>query len=422
MGQAGTVVIPYAPRVLQQEIHDNLQRFSVLVCHRRFGKTVLCINQLLKDACTNTLRAPRYAYMAPLRNQAKTIAWDYLRHYAGVIPGTSFNEAELRCDLPNKARITLYGCDNPDALRGAYYDGVVLDEYGQMNHRVWGEVVRPTLADRKGYAIIIGTPMGKNQFWDMYRLALESGWYTKIYKASETNVLPEEELVAAKQQMSEEQYEQEFECSFTAAITGAYYGKTIEHLEKGGKVTAVPHDPQMVVHTGWDLGIGDSTAIWFAQLTPGGEVRLIDFYENSGEGLAHYVNILKKKPYNYGKHYAPHDIEVRELGTGKSRKDIGKKLGIKFTTVPRWKLEDGIEAARVTLPMCWFDEEKTNRGLEALKQYRKEWNPKLNTYRDHPLHDWTSHAADAFRYFCIGFRRRQRDRFRMTMPPYFGEA
>ena len=216
------VEIPYSPRPLQREIHNKLKRWNVLVCHRRFGKTVLCINQLLKDATQCQKPRPRFAYMAPLRNQAKQVAWDYMRHYAGVVPGTTFNEAELRCDLPNGARISLHGCDNPDALRGIYLDGVVLDEYGQMNPRVWQEVLIPALTDREGYAIFIGTPQGKNQFWKVWDdNQTNEDWYTQMWRASETEILPANELAKARDAMTEELYAQEFECSFEAAIVGS---------------------------------------------------------------------------------------------------------------------------------------------------------------------------------------------------------
>jgi hypothetical protein len=390
---------------LQKEIHAGLKRWNVLVCHRRFGKTVLCINELIKKAMTCKLERPRYAYLAPLYRQAKSIAWDYLKHYSAPIPGVKINESELRVDYPNGARIQLHGADNPDALRGIYLDGVVLDEYAQMAPRVFTEILRPALSDRKGWAIFIGTPQGKNAFYDLYHeVDGDRDWLCRTYRASETGIIAQEELDAARKIMDADEYEQEFECSWSAAIKGAYYGTQINDLEKGGRIIEVPHDPSLPVNTHWDLGVGDATAIWFEQRV-GHEVRIIDYYENSGEGLAHYVRYLQAKPYIWGKHYAPHDIEVRELGTGKSRKETAASLGIRFDVTPNLPVDDGIDAVRRILPLCWFDKHKCKLGIEALKNYRHEWDDKRQVFRNTPLHDWTSHAADAFRYLAVNYKR-----------------
>jgi hypothetical protein len=307
------IKIPYRPRSLQREIHGTLRRFNVLVCHRRFGKTVLCINELIKKAVTCQREAPRYAYIAPLYRQAKQVAWDYLKHYTAPIPGRKANESELRVDLPGDIRIQLFGADNPDALRGIYMDGVVLDEYAQMSPRLWGEIIRPALADREGWAIFIGTPMGHNAFWEIYEQAQSTeGWYAALYKASATGVLDEKEAADLKATLSEEEYAQEdekeaadlkatlseeeyaqeLECSFTAAVRGSYYGKLLSQADEDRRIANVPHDTSALVETWWDLGFSDSTAIWFAQRV-GQEIHLIDFYETSGEGLAHYVNLLQ---------------------------------------------------------------------------------------------------------------------------------
>lgn len=398
-----TAVIPYAPRTHQKEIHKGRKRFSVLVCHRRFGKTVCAVNELLMSAVKNPLPNPRYAYIAPLYKQAKSVSWDYLKKFAGIIDGVSFNETELRCDLPNGARISLLGADNPDRLRGIYLDGAVLDEMAQMPERLWGEVIRPALSDRRGWAMFIGTPRGHNSFYDLYNFARSNpDWYSAMFRASETRVVPEAELEAAAAEMTPEQYEQEFECSFSAAIIGAYFGPQISEAEKQGRVTSAPIEPALPVHTAWDLGMSDSTAIWFFQVSPGGEIRIIDYVEDSGKGLDHYARILREKDYLYGVHIAPHDIRVRELGTGKSRLETAKSLGIRFEIAPNLPLADGINAARLILPRCWFDENRCKDGLEALRQYRRAYNDRTSAFGSAPLHDWTSHAADAFRYLAVG--------------------
>ena len=400
----------YRPRALQAEVHRSLKRFNVLVCHRRFGKTVMCINQLIASAAKRgaTHERPRYAYIAPLYKQAKAVAWDYLKAYTSNIPGIHRHEAELRVDMPNGARISLYGADNPDALRGLYLDGVVLDEYAHMRPVLWGEVIRPAIADREGYAIFIGTPAGRNEFHRIYEVGrADAGWFAARYRVSETGVLPADELAQARKQMTPEQYEQEFECSFQAAILGAYYGKLLGAADAEGRIGCVPWEPSVPVYTAWDLGIGDSTTIWFAQAV-GRELRLIDYYEASGEALAHYVKRLKEKPYIYGEHFAPHDISVRELGTGKSRLEVARELGIRFRIVPKLPVDDGINAVRAMIPKCWFDAEKCSDGIEALRRYRSEFDERRRVFAARPLHDWTSHPADAFRYLSLGLDERPR--------------
>jgi hypothetical protein len=397
----------YEPRPLQARLHDSLRRFNVLVAHRRFGKTVFCVNSLNDAALRCKKKDGRFAYIGPFFNQTKDIAWSYLKHYAMPVPGTEANESELRVDYPNGARVRLYGADNPDRLRGIYLDGVVLDEYADMDPRMWAEVILPTLTDRGGWAIFIGTPKGKNGFWDVYQRAREDdSWFTAMYRASETGLIPPPELVMAAKEMSEDQYAQEFECSFEAAIQGSYYGKLLTALDGQKRVRSVAWEPKTPVHTAWDLGIGDSTAIWFVQQV-GNEVRLIDYLENSGVGLSWYANeLLSRKAlgYVYGEHILPHDAEVKELGTGVSRVETLRSLGINPRVLPIQSVDDGINAARLLLARCWFDAEKCKRGLEALRQYRREYDEKLKAFKQRPLHDWCSHAADAFRYLALGLK------------------
>ena len=407
------IKIPYKPRPIQADMHKELKRWNVLVMHRRFGKTVWAVNHMIKRVLTNPLPRPRVALIAPTFTQAKRIAWDYVKYYAGVIPGTTFNETELRADFANGGRITLLSAENPDALRGIYLDDCFFDEYGMQNPRVWGEVVRPALSDRQGSATFLGTPAGHNHFYDMMQNAKRelgegSGdWYYRVCKASETEIVKTEELAAARASMTEEQYQQEFECSFTAAIIGAYYAKLLADADDAGKITRVPYDPSLPVHTAWDLGMNDSTAIWFAQIFRGGAVNVIDYYESSGVGLDHYAEVLRQKEYHYGDHLAPHDIEVRELGSGKSRLETAYNLGIRFRVIPKMKIADGINAARMMLPKCYFDDDKCAVGLECLKQYRQDWDDKRQIFRNHPRHDFTSHAADAFRYLAVGLQNRE---------------
>ncbi len=398
--------IPYKPRELQKILHENISkhRFSVLVLHRRAGKTVMCINHMIRDAMYSKKPNSRYAFISPTFKQGKATAWDYIKTFASKIPGVKFNESELRADFPNGARITILGAENDQALRGIFLDGCVLDETQSIAPNLFPEIIRPSLADRKGWCVFIGTPKGKNYFFELYEYAKKTeGWYHSLHKSSETKILDDDELKAAKSIMSEDLFEQEFECSFQAAITGSYYGSILEDAEKNGRVVDNLYDKEMPVETWWDLGMNDSTVIWFAQRHKG-KIRLIDFYESSGEGLDHYASVIEGRGYEYSRHIAPHDIKVRELGAyGKSRLETALELGISFEVAPKLSLEDGIEAVRKVLPNCWFDKNKCYYGIECLKSYQKKWDDINQCFRNRPTHNFASHAADAFRTGIVGY-------------------
>jgi phage terminase large subunit len=365
---------------------------------------VLCINHLIRAALTNPQPNPRYAFIAPTFKQGKSTAWDYIKNYCRNIPYIKFNESELRCDFPNGSRITILGAENDQALRGIFLDGCVFDETQNISPVLFPEIIRPSLADRKGWCIFIGTPKGQNYFYKLHKQALEEeDWWTGTYKASQTKVLDDKELSAAQRVMSKDLYEQEFECSFQAAITGSYYGKIIEELEKSNRITDVPYDENLKTETWWDLGLKDSTAIWFVQRLQS-QLRIIDYYENSGEGLDFYADVLDSKPYKYDRHIAPHDIKVRELGAyGKSRLETALELGISFDIAPKLSIEDGIEMVRKTLPQCYFDQNKTYQGIEALKAYQKKWDERNQCFKNRPTHNFASHPSDAFRTGCTFF-------------------
>lgn len=401
------ITIPYAPRPLQLEVHKSLDeaRFCVVVAHRRFGKTVLAINHLLRAALRCQRERPRVAYVGPTFRQAKGVAWDYLRHYTSPIPGVTYNESELRADLPKGAQVRLYGADQGgDNLRGIYLDAVVLDEVGLMQTKVWTEVIRPALADRQGQALFIGTPAGQNAFWQLRNQAAQGGnWRLFEFKASETGIVPLEELDDAKRTMSDDAFQQEFECSFEASVRGAIFGKVMTWLREHDRFGKVDYDPLLPVHTAWDLGMSDATAIWLLQTERSGDVRVIDYIEGSGEGLGYYVNVLKGKGYTFGRHILPHDAQVRELGTGKSRLEMLRSLGINAEVAPNLSLEDGVEAARMFLRRCHFDLSHTQSGIDALVSYRRRQNTRTEEYGQ-PEHDWASHAADAMRYAAVALK------------------
>ena len=398
---AEVIEIPYKPREHQLALHEALDknRFVVGVMHRRFGKTVAAINQIVKQAIECQLEAPRYAYVAPSYKQAKRIAFDYLVKYTRPL-GAVANISELRVDFWGR-RISLHGAEDPDSLRGSYYDGIVLDEVGDMNPKIWNEILRPALADRLGWALFIGTPKGNNHFKDLRDRATKTEEWAMIeFKASQTNIIPEKELWSSRQEMGEDKYQQEFECSFNAAVEGSYYGQIINDLEAKGRITTIDRDDLCKSFVAWDLGMGDSTCLFVAQLA-GKEVRLIDCVENHGVGLDWYVSWLRENKYEGFAQILPHDVEVRELGTGKSRKEVLNEAGLEITVAPRLSVADGIQAVRRLLPRCWFDH-KTKAGLDAIRNYRREYNEKQQVFYDKPLHDWSSHYSDAFRYLAIG--------------------
>lgn len=404
------IEIPYSPRTLQADLHKRLsdKRWGVVVCHRRFGKTVMAINHLLRDAILCSKPNPRFAYIAPTYRMAKAVAWDYLKQFSSKIPMVRFHETELRCDLPNGARIQLLGAENPASLRGLYLDGVCLDEMADMPESLFPEVIRPALSDRKGYAVFIGTPRGHNAFYELYEAATgQDDWVTAVYKSSETGILDNEELKAAQAMMSADQYAQEYECSWVANVPGAIYGKELQNAFEDGRVCNVPYDSGHKVHTFWDLGIGDSTAVIFVQ-NVGRAVHVIDAFEARNEGLPFYARMLLEKGYLYGDHFAPHDIEVRELGSGKSRREVAYELGINFRVVPKLSVEDGIHAAQLLIQRCWFDRDSCKPLLEALRQYHRAYNERTRSFRTSPVHDWSSHFSDSFRYLAVGLKEDQR--------------
>jgi phage terminase large subunit len=383
--------------------HQRRQRWAVLVVHRRAVKTVACINDLIYHALTSPLENPRYHYIAPLLKQAKSVVWDYLKRYALVVPGAKANESELRVDFPNGGQVRLHGADNPDSLRGIYSDGVVLDEPADMRPRLFTEIIRPALSDRKGWATWIGTPKGENDFHDLWLKAKANPeeYFTLLARASRTGLVDLAELQSARQMMTPEQYLQEYECSWTAAIVGAYYGREMEAAENQRRIVPNLYDPGLQVHTAWDLGIGDHTVIWMYQ-QDAQAIRLIDYYAAAGYGFDHYASVLQSKRYRWGQHFLPHDVQVKELGTGKSRIESLSALGISATVVRKLSVEDGINAVRRILPRCWFDRDRVAEGIKALRQYRREWDDQRKVFYERPYHDWASHPADAFRYLAVG--------------------
>jgi hypothetical protein len=387
----------------QLEVLRNLKRFNVLVAHRRFGKTVLAISTLLIKALQCEHARPQVHYYCPTYSQAKKVAWQYVRDIAGQIHGTIFNEAELKATLPTGAIIQLGSADNPDASRGQYSDFVVLDEPAQMPPDMWYKVLRPALADRKGGCLMIGTPAGRHGvFYEAYSSTsslTEKEWWRGMFKASETHIIDDEELHSARLGMSIEEYQQEFECSWDASIKGAYYSSQMQTAETTGRITSLAPDAGSLTHISLDLGISDATAAWFVQLD-GNRIHLIDYAEYTNMGLPDIVSDWRKRGYLYGRCIVPHDASVRSLSTGKTRLETLASLGVDCLQVPVMDVMDGIEAVRNTLSRCTFDAVACRDGIEALRQYRADWQDKKGVLALRPMHDWSSHGADSFRYLC----------------------
>lgn len=396
---------PYNPRPLSLDYHARSERFAVIVAHRRFGKTILCINDIVDKAVQNPLPFPLYSYVAPLYKQAKRIAWRYLKHYAAPLIQKTM-ESELSVELKSGAIISLYGADNPDSLRGVYNDGVVLDEYGNMSPRLFGEVIAPTLLDRRGWATFIGTPAGPNHFKELWDSAqMDPRWFKRMYKATETGLFTAEELeeIRTLPGSDDNTYAQEMLCDFAAAIRGAYYGQLLNDLEKrGGFLGSFPYDPTRLVFTAWDIGYTDDTSIWFFQ-TDGKTIRIIDFFTVSGYEVADVLGVLEQRPYAYGTAYLPHDAKNKSFQTGKSTRELLHAGGLKTQIVPDLSVQDGIQAVRFTLHNCQFNtaNPEVTIGLNALRIYQREWDDKRRMFKETPKHDWASNPADAMRMLAL---------------------
>lgn len=400
------VILPYAPRHAFLPFHARTQRWGCLVAHRRAGKTVAAINDVIRAAATCRSAFPLFGYVAPYRSQAKSVVWDYLKNFAQPIISDS-NEAELTVTVMNGAKIRLFGADNADAMRGLGFDGCYLDEYGDFKPSVFGSVIRPALSDKQGWCVFGGTPKGKNQFWNIYETARQNPaeWFLLRLPASSSGLLPPSELKAARAQLTEDQYLQEMETSFEASILGSFYGTELREAEEQGRITNIAVDPVVPVHTAWDLGYRDDTAIWWYQVVRG-EIHVIDFYSVSGANIEELAQIITDRGYRYGKHYLPHDAKAKTLASGGKSiiEQLAQHLGLgALSIVPDLSVQDGIQAVRKMIPTTWFDN-KCYEGIEALKQYQREYDEDKKAFRQTPRHDWTSHPADAFRMMAISWK------------------
>lgn len=408
----------YKPRPLQQEIHNNLRRFSCCAIHRRFGKTYLALNQGLHVGLAvgmnPNLPMPRVSFISPLYKQSKTVAWDYLKAFCRNIPNAKAYESELKVDIKlsktNIFRFQLFGADNPDALRGMYHDYAIFDEFGNQPPTIWSEVVSPALADRKGGALFLGTPNGKNHFYDMYQKCLQKmqdgdpDYYAASFPASQTGVIPEAELAAQRENQEPEEYAQEFEVDWQAAVRGSYYSHQLKRAKDDGRITRVLHESKLPVFAVFDLGTGadDYTACWFFQCFRN-EIRLINFKQWKDVGLEEVFKDVSEMPYIYAQMILPWDGGHRDKWKHQSTADYVEEYGYEVFLVKRTAVNDGITAVRQLFSQCLFDEVNCREGLECLENYSKKVNPKNGEFMDTPLHDKFSHGADAFRYLALAY-------------------
>lgn len=407
------VTIPYRQREHFKPLHASTKRWKFVVAHRRAGKSVAEINETIKAALTNT-RAyppPRYAYVGPSFAQTKDLIWGYLKHYTSVFGDeVRYSESDLQCTLPNGAMINLYGgAAAYERMRGLYFDGIVLDEFPLLNPAVFSTVVRPCLADYRGWAIVSGTSNGDDHFHELKKKNEgDPTWDFFIIPVTETDALHPDEVVEMTKDMSPEEYAREMLCRFDAPIEGAYYADLMNKAEADGRICGVPHDPEAQVVTWWDLGISDTMPVWFFQRV-GRELHAIDYLEVSGKGIPEVwqmltgtwvdpktgeipPEVLHRRNYNYAAHVPPHDVRARELGTGKSRYEIMQGLAGNTPVIiaPSLSVEDGIAAVRSVIPMVYFDRAKTEAGRSSLRNYHRNKAGK-------PVHNWASHGSDAFR-------------------------
>ena len=418
------ITIPYRPRWYQKPVHDAEERFQVLVAHRRAGKTVGLVNHCIRGVMRHGHHRAQVGYIAPTYKMAKRIAWDYVKQYSEPIPGVKFNASELTAKYPNGGRLLLLGADRIHDLRGMYLMGAVLDEYALMDPRLFTEIILPALMDYEGWAILAGTPLGANQLKRAYIAARDGqpGWKAHMLRASMTQAIPERDLAIARANMSPEEYAQEFECSFDAVIKGAIYGRELAAAESTGRVCEVPYDPALGVTVAVDLGMRDAFACWFLQEHfAGGQIRAIDYREYTGKGLPQVKREVDALGYVITRWIAPHDIEVRELGTGRSRIEVSRSLGMDFDKATQMSLADGIEATRSVLPLMVFDRKRCGDfALDALRQYRYTFDEQRQIFSKEPEHDWTSHCADALRTYATArsaaLRTNWRESLRDVLP------
>lgn len=402
--------LPYhfTPRPYQVPIlkaFDNGIKRIIQMWHRRGGKDKLDLNIIAKAMHQ---KVGTYYYFFPTYSQGKKVLWEgigkdgfrYIDHFPEELVDRK-NDTEMKIQYKNGSLFQIIGTDDIDKIVGTNPVGVVFSEYSLQNPKAW-EFIRPILRENGGWAIFNFTPRGKNHAYDLYTMAVDNpAWYVSKLTVEDTNILSVADIEEERQAgMLEEMIQQEFYCSFTASIIGAYYSKEYDKADRANRFCTVPYDPHALVHTVWDLGIADAMAIGFFQVI-NQEVHMIDYYQAQNQGFKEYVKVIKDKEYVYGKHFAPHDINQRELMSGKTRLDTARELGIFFDVVPMISVESGIDQARRLFSKLWVDKDLCKDWLRLIPQYTKKYDENKKMFLDTPLHDWTSHGADMYRYASL---------------------
>ena len=397
------VISPYRPRPQQLALHLAQRRFNVFVVHRRFGKTVWAINNMIRKLVICNQHNPRGAYIAPTYTQAKRVAWQYAKEYCAFLPGLVVNNSELKISFGNGVEMLMLGAEKADSLRGIYLDDCVIDETAQINPEAWTQSIRPALADRNGSATFLGTPKGAgNLFYDLYHRVPDMGddWRRVLLKYTDTNIIDPLEIEALRREMTEDEFNQEFNCSWNAALQGSYWGKEMTAAEDEGRITSIEYDSNYPVHLAFDLGWSDEMVCWFVQVI-GNRINVIDLLACKFTSLPDFIAEIRKKSYNLGEIIAPHDIRHHDYGSGQSGLEVAQNLGLDLQVCPMISVADGIRAVQATMKRVWFDAKRCATGITALRQYRSKYNPLERVFSQKPLHSWESHYADAWRMFVV---------------------
>lgn len=400
----------FSPRFYQLpffEAFDRGFRRLILIFHRRAGKDKICLNLVAREMWEHV---GNYYYAFPTYSQGRKAIWEgrgkdgiaYLDHFPKeLVAGTHDSLMQVR--YTNGSLFQIVGVEDPDTIVGTNPRGIVFSEYSLENPKAW-DLLRPILAENGGWAIFNYTPRGRNHGFQLYEMARQNPkWWVSRLTVDDTHVLTKDDIDEERRAgMTEDLIQQEFYCSFIAAVQGSIYWNEIQAAEKNNQFADVPYDPRLLVHTVWDLGKDDTNCIGFYQ-SNGVTIRKIDYLSGNRLGLPDWIKKVKEKPYVYGKHFAPHDIEVSDYSTSgdQSRKDIAKGLGFDFEVVPKFSREEGIDAGRRLFKKLYVDKTKCADFLEAIPQYAREYDEEKKKFKDTPSHDWTSHFADEHRYAAL---------------------
>lgn len=401
-----SIMLQYEPRSQFLPFHNRRQRWATLCTHRRAGKTVALVNDIIVGSLQCQLRKPQHAYVGPTYAQSKRIAWAYLKDYAEPYFSKPASESELKVTLHGDRVIYCLGSDNPDSLRGMYLDGGVGDEYALFRPSVFTTIIRPALSDRNGWWVFASTPRGKNLFYKQFKAAEKdpTEHYSLLLRASESGLIPDHELRALRADMDEEEYAQEYECSFDAALKGAIYAKEINDTFASHRaVSKGLYDANLPTHVVFDLGFTDATVAIFWQESKDGTIRIVKVHVTQGVDIWEHIDYLTKLSVEIGEIWLPHDAKAKNLQTGRSLVEQFVKADLRPQIVPNHKVRDRIAATRALFPRIHFDieDEGVEDLLEALKGYHREWDENTLSFKEQPKHDWCSDYADSFGYMCM---------------------